>query len=130
MLRLRMLRLRMLRLMFLNDLAGCKSSCCDSRCAAKSQCISREEFELYLCVMHSNYFDSLHRYPLHNDGSLSEEYSDFPPIRVRKSMTPDHHDPSSSEVQSPPQPTKGLRQKNILNTIKVSVRTQLFQQTS
>jgi hypothetical protein len=98
-----------------------------------------------LRVMHFNHpTDLLHRYP-RKDGSLSEEYSDFPPIRERKS-SPDppiasvtslscHHslavqrsEPrSSSEVRSPPR-NKGLGQKNILNAIrvKVCVKTQSF----
>ena len=79
----------------------------------------------------------------------SDEYSDFPPIRERKS-SPDppiasvtslscHHslavqrfEPrSSSEVRSPPR-NKGLGQKNILNAIwvKVCVKTQSFQTLS
>ena len=101
-------------------------------------------FELNLRVMDFDHFDSLRRYPLHKD-ALSDEYSDFPPIRERKS-TPNpvtgtsrfyhrssavqHSEPRSSpelEVQSPPPPNKGL---NVLNTIKVSVKTQSFQQTS
>ena len=95
----------MLRLIvLLNDYAQCKSSCCDAGAVA-SQHISREEFKLN--VMHSSHFDSLHRYPLCKDGSLSDEYSDFPPIREG---TPDHS--SSSEEQPPPLPKKGLGQRN------------------
>src|SRR5258708_27998123 len=97
--------------------------------------------------MHFNHPNSLQRYP-RKDLSLSDEYSDFPPIRERKS-SPDppiasvtslschslavqRSEPrSSSEVRSPPR-NKGLGQKNILNAIrvKVCVKTQSFQTLS
>jgi hypothetical protein len=140
----------MLRLMCPNDFARCESSCYLVAAQRSLNAYIERNFELNLLIMHSNHSVSLHLYPPHTTQNepLSDEYSDFPPIRERKS-TPDppaafvisrfHHRSSavqhseqcsSSGVQSPPPPNKGLGQKNILNTIRVKTKVrQFFQQT-
>jgi hypothetical protein len=95
--------------------------------------------------MHPHHPFPLHRRPpssLHQaqDELLSDEYSDFPPIRVHKSSpeapirVPSHHRQCSSTVQKYPKwrhppsqseppprlPNTGLGGRNILNTIEMT----------